>query len=375
MQPPLLSRLPWFSLLATMVLVIAGLAGIARGDDLYGGPPMLVRQLVWVAISAVVLAVAAAVPYRRLRPWAYPALLLSLVLLVLVLLMPARNGSRSWFALGPFTIQPSEFAKLACVLAIGRYLVSTRRIGSLRGLIIPLLLTLPVVVLVLREPDLGTATIFLPMLFAMLYAAGARTWHLAAIVLAGAMAMPLLWNELSAEQRSRITAVFRQRDGGKPARGDDYHLHQSKQVIALGGVWGSDLAGMPLAESEAYHLPAARTDFVFCLVAERWGITGAAGVLVAYFTLIAGALRIGAGTDDPFGRLLCVGIATWLGTQVVINTGMTVGLVPITGITLPLLSYGGSSMVATSAAIGLIVNVAVRPGFEVRAPFSLARAA
>jgi len=357
------------------VLVLAGLAGIARGDDLYGGSPMLVRQLVWVAISAIVMAGSAAVPYRQLRGWAYPALLLALVLLVLVLLMPARNGSRSWFALGPFTFQPSEFAKLACVLAISRYLVSTRRAGSLRGLFVPLLMTLPVVVLVLREPDLGTATIFLPMLFAMLYASGARTWHLAAVVLAGAISLPFLWTELSAEQRSRITAVFRQRDGGAPAKGDDYHLHQSKQVIALGGVWGSDLAGMPLAESEAYHLPAARTDFVFCLVAERWGIAGAAGVLIAYFILIAGTLRIGTATDDPFGRLICVGIATWLGAQVVINTGMTVGLVPITGITLPLLSYGGSSMVATCAAIGLVVNVAIRPGFEARAPFSVSRMA
>jgi cell division protein FtsW (lipid II flippase) len=368
---PLLNRLPWFSLLATIVLVLAGLAGIARGDDLYGGSPMLTRQLVWVVISTVVLAISATVPYRRLRDWSYPALLAALILLVLVLLMPARNGSRSWFALGPFTFQPSEFAKLACVLAVGRYLVSARRVASLWGLVVPLLMTLPIVFLVLREPDLGTATIFLPVLFAMLFAAGARTWHLAAIVLAGAIAMPLLWNEMSAEQRSRITAVFRQQDGGTPAKGDDYHLHQSKQVIALGGVWGSDLAGMPLAESEAYHLPAARTDFVFCLVAERWGIGGAVGVLLAYFVLIAGALQIGAGTDDPFGRLICVGIATWLGTQVIINTGMTVGLVPITGITLPLLSYGGSSMVATCAAIGLVINVAIRPGFEVRAPFSM----
>ena len=368
---PLLAQLPWFSLLATILLVLAGLAGIARGDDLSTGTPLLVRQLVWVAISTIVLAGSAAFPYRRLRSWAYPALLAAIVLLVLVLLMPARNGSRSWFALGPFTFQPSEFTKLAFVLALGRCLVATHRIHTLRGLILPVLITIPAVVLVLREPDLGTASIFFPVLFAMLYAAGAKTWHLAAVVIAGTLALPVVWTELSAEQKSRITAVFRQRDGGAPAKGDDYHLHQSKQVIALGGVWGSDLAGMPLAEAEAYHLPAARTDFVFCLVAERWGIGGAAGVLVAYFVLIAGALRIAAATNDPFGRLICVGVAAWIGTQVLINTGMTVGLVPITGITLPLLSYGGSSMVATCAAIGLVINVAIRPAFEVRAPFSL----
>jgi rod shape determining protein RodA len=146
--------------------------------------------------------------------------------------------------------------------------------------------------------------------------------------------------------------------------------HQSKQVIALGGVWGSDLAGMPVAELEAYHLPAARTDFIYCLIGERWGIAGTSGVLLAYFVLIAGILRVAGKTEEPFGRLVCVGVAAWLGSQAVINTGMTVGLVPITGITLPLVSYGGSSMVATGLAIGLVVSVAVRPGFEVRTPFS-----
>jgi rod shape determining protein RodA len=358
-----------------MLLVIAGLGGIARGDELYGGSVMFPRQLVWVVISAAALGAAAAVPYRKLRTWAYPALLAALALLVFVLLMPPRNGSRSWFAIGSFTFQPSEFAKLAYVLAISRYLMSSRRLHSLRGIIVPLLITLPAIVLVLREPDLGTASIFLPVLFAMLFAAGAKTWHLATVVLLGAASLPFLWTELNVEQKSRITAVFRQHDGGAPARGDDYHLHQSKQVIALGSVWGSDMAGMPLAEADAYHLPAARTDFVFCLVAERWGSPGALGVLLAYFVLICGTLRIGSGTDDPFGRLVCVGVAAWLGTQVVINTGMTVGLMPITGITLPLMSYGGSSMVATCLAIGLVVNVAIRPGFEVRAPFAITQRA
>ena len=238
---------------------------------------MLARQLVWVVISTLVLAIAAAVPYRRLRDWSYPALLAALVLLVLVLLMPARNGSRSWFALGPFTFQPSEFAKLACVLAVSRYLVSARRVAQPVGFRRSAVMTLPIVVLVLREPDLGTATIFLPVLFAMLYAAGAGRGIWPPSFWRGRSRCRFCGTRLNAEQRSRITAVFRQHDGGTPAKGDDYHLHQSKQVIALGGVWGSDLAGMPLAESEAYHLPAARTDFVFCLVAERWGIGGARG--------------------------------------------------------------------------------------------------
>ncbi len=235
----ILERLPWCSLLAASLLVVAGLGGIARGDELYGGSGLLARQLVWVTVSVIALTVSAVVPYRKWKAWSYPALAVSMGLLVLVLLMPARNGSRSWFALGPFTFQPSEFAKIAYVLAVSRFVMSARRVERAWGLVAPLLITGPVVLLVLKEPDLGTASIFLPVLFAMLYAAGARASHLAAIVAIGAASLPFLWSEMNAEQKSRITAVFRQRDGGQPARGDDYHLHQSKQVIALGGVWGA----------------------------------------------------------------------------------------------------------------------------------------
>lgn len=360
-----LSRLPWPLLAATVGLAIAGLAGLGRGDELYGDSGIATRQLIWFFLAVTSLAAATIVPYRRLRTWAYPLMLGCLVLLTLVLLTPPRNGSRSWFAIGPLTFQPSEFAKLAYVLALSRYLMYARHHRTFLGLLVPFALTLPLIGLILREPDLGTASIFLPVLFCMLFAAGARARHLGMIVVIGVAATPLMWRQLNAEQRSRITATFRQHDGGGPLKGDEYHLHQSKQMLALGNVWGSDLVGMTAASAEAYHLPAARTDFVFCLVGERWGVWGAAIVLLSYATLVGMSLVIGARTDDPFGRLICVGIGAWLGTQAVINTGMTVGLVPITGITLPLMSYGGSSLLSTSLAIGLVINVALRPGYDV----------
>jgi cell division protein FtsW (lipid II flippase) len=360
-----ITRLPWATVLAMVVLLGAGLGGLARGDELYAGGSLMTRQIVWIVVGCGALVAATLVPYRRLRTWAYPLMFLCLILLALVLLGTPRNGSRSWFALGPMTFQPSEFAKLAYVLALSRYLMFARNHRSLSGLAVPFALTLPTIALILREPDLGTASVFLPVLFAMLFAAGARVRHLAVVVLLGAAALPILWSGLNAEQRSRITSTFRQVDGGLPRKGDEYHLHQSKQVLSLGAIWGSDLAGMPVAEAEAYHLPAARTDFVFCLIGERWGVWGAWGVLGAYLLLIGGALRVGMRTDEPFGRLLCVGVATWLGTQVIINSGMTVGLLPITGITLPLMSYGGSSLVSTCLAIGLVINVSLRPGYEV----------
>jgi cell division protein FtsW (lipid II flippase) len=130
-------------------------------------------------------------------------------------------------------------------------------------------------------------------------------------------------------------------------------------------LWGSEAGGLRIDDPAAYHLPAARTDFIFCLIAERWGLFGAAFTLLLYAVLYARGLMIAAATHEPFGRLLAVGIVALLAVQTIINTGMTVGLMPITGLTLPLVSYGGSSLLATSAALGLLINIGMRPGYEI----------
>jgi cell division protein FtsW (lipid II flippase) len=196
-----------------------------------------------------------------------------------LMLMPARNGAHRWIPLGVMYFQPSELAKVAFLLTLAHYLMYRRNYRTLAGLLPPFVLTLVPVGLILREPDLGTSLVFIPVLFSMLFAAGARPRHLAFVVLLGVACLPLLWLGMSAEQKSRVVTLFVQRDGGPAPRGDGYHLHQSKQVLALGGVWGSELAGMTLDDPMAYHLPAGRTDFVFCLVGERWGLAGAIATL------------------------------------------------------------------------------------------------
>ena len=183
----------------------------------------------------------------------------------------------------------------------------------------------------------------------------------------------MLWLGMNVEQKSRVVSLLTQVEKGPAPRGDGYHLFQSKRMLSLGGTWGSDLAGMPVDDPAAYHLPAARTDFVFCLIGERFGLIGSLLTLATYAVLIIKGLSIAASTREPFGRLLATGIVTLLATQAIINTGMTVGLMPITGMTLPLVSYGGSSLVATAIALGLLINVAIRPGYEVTAePFRFA---
>jgi cell division protein FtsW (lipid II flippase) len=359
------ARLPWMVPCCAAALVAAGLTGILRGDELTGAGRFFPRQVVWVVLAAPVMIGATLLPYRRLRELSYPVFGTCLVGLVAVYICPPRNYAQRWIPLGFADLQPSEPAKLAYILALAHYLMHRRNYRRLTGLVVPFLMTAVPMVLILKEPDLGTSLLFFPVLFAMLFAAGARLRHLAAVTVLGVAFLPALWSIMSGEQRSRITALFTQQDGGPAPEGDGYHQHQSKQVLALGGLWGSRVAGMPLSDPLAYHLPACRTDFIYCLVGERWGLAGAAAVLCLYLVLFARGLAIAAATHEPYGRLIAVGIVTLLAAQLIINAGMTVGLMPVTGLTLPLMSYGGSSLLTTGLALGLLMNVGLRPGYEV----------
>ncbi|MBM82116.1 MAG: cell cycle protein [Planctomycetaceae bacterium] len=361
----MLQRLPWTILITAIALMLAGLLGIERGDDLSGIGQLRSRQLVWIILSVPVMFAAIVVPYRRLRPMSYSLFLASLVLLVAVFFTRPINGARCWIPLGFMNFQPSELAKLAYILSLAHYLMYRQNYRRFTGLLVPFFLTLVPLGLILAEPDLGTALLFMPVLFSMLFASGARPRHLAFVIMLGIAISPLLWMKLNPEQKSRIVSVFRQQDGGATPTGDGFHLHQSKRVLALGGVWGSAVTGMPTDQPRAYLLPAARTDFVFCLIGERYGLIGCAAVFSLYLILFGRGLWIAAATREPFGRLVAVGIVSLLASQTIINTGMTVGLMPITGITLPLMSYGGSSLLFTCLALGLLMNIGMRPGYEI----------
>jgi len=345
--------------------MIIGFVAIARSDELAGGGPFLRRQMVW-SVLAIVAALAAAVPNYRVFGRTSPALYaVALGLLVAVYFFPAVNGARRWIRLGPIGVQPSDLAKVALVLVLARCLMYRTDLRRLRGLVAPVGLTLLPALLVVGEPDLGTALVFVPVLFVMLFVAGARARHLAGLALTGACLLPALWGQMSLEQQTRVTSLFDQAGPNETARGDAYHLRQAKQVMALGGWCGSLVAGQAVDDPGAYHLPEARSDFILCVVGERMGLVGIAVVLGLYGLFIGRGLAIAEATREPFARLAAAGLVTLVAVQAGVNTAMTVGLLPITGLSLPWISYGGSGLVTAGIIVGLLVSLAVRPGYEV----------
>lgn len=357
-------RPPWTLLGCVLLLMALGVTGIARGDELAGGVKFHERQLIWITLGLPVLAAASFFNYRRLSGIAPILFGLNILLLLAVYFFPPVKGSQRWIPLGPISFQPSESVKILFILVLAEHLRHRENYRTFLGLIPPFLMALIPVALILKEPDLGTSLLFLPVLFAMLFAAGARPRHLFSIGLLGCLAVPMLWMLMSGEQKSRVTALFLQRDGGAAPTGDGYHLHQSKQVLSLGKLWGSELTGEIVENPNAYHLPAAQTDFVFCMIGERWGFCGCCLTLGLLLLLFARGLAVASLTREPFGRLIAVGVVALLATQTIINSGMTVGLMPVTGLTLPLVSYGGASMLTTCLSLGLLISTGLHRRYD-----------
>lgn len=359
-------RMPWGIAVTCLLITGLGLCGLLRADELYGRTQLFERQIVWLILAFPTMLAVAFSPQWLLRQLSVPGYAVTLLLLAVTLLMPPINGSRRWIPLGFLDLQASEPARIAFVLVLSVYLMHRENHRTVFGLIPPLLLAIFPMILIIREPDLDTALLYVPVLGATLFAAGARVKHLLVAMTLALACVPVLWTQMSAEQQSRIVSLFTQRDGGLAPAGDGFHLHQSKQVLALGGFWGSlNQPDAPLDDSAAWQLPASRTDFIFVMIGERYGFPGCAAVLLLYLYLVWKGVQTAAATRDPFGRLAIVGVTTLMSTQVLLNTGMTVGLLPITGTPLPLCSYGGSSLVTTYAAVGIVMNVAMSRQYDV----------
>lgn len=325
--------------------------------------------------------------YRRFGQFGYWIFTVVLFLLVSLLVskyvveLPfarPRQGTYRWISVrGLPSIQPSEFCKLAYVIALAWYLRYRSNYRRFEALIGPFALTLLPMVLILPEPDLGTVILMMPILFTMLFVAGAKVKHLLLIVLMALIISPFLWFKIRPYQRIRISGMLlqnawlREKAEKHPWLGEalvgtrfserqwkndwGWHLISSKYAVASGGATGYGFRRGPFVK---YNFLAARhNDFIFPVIAHQWGFLGSLVTLGLYVVVVICGLEIAASNTDPFGRLLAVGIVAIFVVEVLINVSMTVGLMPITGLTLPLVSYGGSSLVVSLMCVGMLNNI------------------
>lgn len=360
----------WMVLGSAFLLAALGIYSInlSSGFDARGLSGLALRQVIYMSVGVAAMACAALPHYRRFGPLAWPALGCSLVLLMFLLvpfvpsaLVTPRNGARAWIDLGPISLQPAEFAKVAYILALARYLRFRKNIRSFAGFIPPAMITFVPVVLIVLQPDLGSALLFVPALFAVLVAAGARLKHIMLVVALGLVLAPLSYPFLLPHQKERINAMVRQVQGDTSKA--DTTQYQSLKAITLVGAGG--IAGLDAEHSRAVidfnDLPEQHNDMIFAVIANRFGFLGGLATLGLYLTFIAGGLLAAARCKDPFGRLVAVGVVSFIASQAVVNIGVVLGLVPVVGITLPFVSYGGSSMLSCFIGAGLLANVAMRP--------------
>jgi rod shape determining protein RodA len=351
----------WPALAVALLLFGAGLACIEQAILFDSGSwigSYAGRQLVYGFAGLVVLVGMLLPHYRTFERIAYPLYAAALVLLVFTALFGVtKNNARRWIDLGPVLLQPSELMKIALLLALARTLRHPRR-RRVEAFFLACGLTLVAVVLVVRQPDLGTALLYLPVLGALLLLSGYSWKLLGGLALLAVVSIPpVVIFGLKDYQRTRVL-TFLHPERQDPA-GSGFHLDGSLTAVGSGGLAGAEDPEQLLFTLS--RVPERHTDFVFSVVGASWGLVGTLLVLLGYALLAGLLLRIALGTREPFGRLLTAGVAVLLAFQAAVNIAMTVGLAPITGMTLPFMSYGGSSLVTSFAALGLALNVSARP--------------
>lgn len=389
-------------LAATMALIAVGIAAIyAVGHPADADPAAIgkfadnwKKQIIFAIVSFAGFIAVNLVNYRRLGAisyWLYGGILVLLAMLLFsryvieLPFMQPRNLAHWWItvsigALELPSVQPSEFCKIIYILALAWYLRYRSNYRRFKALVGPFALTLLPMALILKEPDLGTVMLMMPILFTMLFVAGAKVKHLIVIILMALMVSPLMWFRMRAYQRTRISSVLLQNEwiqevtqkndaigmllvGEKFSKRKwendwGYQLLRSKYAIASGGENFCSGYGFRRGPFLKYNFLGERhNDFVFAAIVHQWGLWGAIGLFGLYAVIVACAMEIAQNNTDPFARLLAVGIAAMFAVEVIVNIGMTLGLMPITGLTLPLVSYGGSSLLVSMIAIGLLNNV------------------
>lgn len=313
------------------------------------------RQIVWVILGGGLYALAAFYDYRRLRAIA-PALYAGMILMLVAVPLIGHTalGARRWLAVAGFPLEPSELSKLILVVVMAAYLSRWERV-SWKVFAGAVALVAAPASLVLVQPDLGTTIVLLAVTAGVLFLGGARPAQLVSVIAAGVAAIPVMPHLLHGYQRQRLEIFL---DPSKDPLGAGYNLLQARIAVGSGGVFGRGwLHGL---QGQLGFVPERATDFVFASFAEEFGLLGSLVLLTLFGTLLIRLLRSGTVAPDRFGELLAGGVFCMVFVQVVQNAGMNIGLLPIAGIPLPLISYGGSATISTLAALGLVQSVTLR---------------
>jgi len=344
---------------AILALCLIGLAQIYSATSTAAGASSIFYTQIWaILLGFVALLVALTIDYRSLADKSHFLYIAIIAALIGVLVFGVvRGGSRRWIDLGPMNLQPSEFAKATLALVLAKFFGESRRGAITRGdFLIAAAITAVPLLLIMQQPDLGTAVTLVPVLFAAAYVAGMPMRIFGILALAGVLAAPIAWKfALQDYQKERISTFI---NPSQDARGAGYQQIQARITVGSGGPWGKGFTEG--TQGQLRFLPVAHNDFIFSVLAEEQGFAGVIVVLGLYLFVILRSIESARLAKDRLGAYLVLGVLASFTFQVIYNITMSAGLEPVKGLTLPLMSYGGSSMIATLAGFGLILNVRMR---------------
>ncbi|MDY6972279.1 MAG: rod shape-determining protein RodA [Thermodesulfobacteriota bacterium] len=357
----LIQNFDW--ILLVLLLLLAAISILNLYSATYpirdvGGSQVFIKQIYWFLIGFTVLLLMTTFNYYALERLAYPAYFFTIALLVAVLFLgKVTSGSQRWLSLGPLSFQPSEAAKITLVIVLAKFFSERggNQVYRLRDLWQPFVLIGIPGFLILREPDLGTALLLVVVSLSVIVFARVKWQSLVILVMSLPSVAPFIWINLKEYQQMRILTFLRP---DMDPLGSGYHINQSKIAIGSGQFWGKGF--LEGTQTRLHFLPEQHTDFAFSVLAEEWGFVGSVFLLLLYLFLILWGLNIAKSSKDKFGSIMAIGIVSIVFWEVVINVGMVTGLLPVVGIPLLLFSYGGSSLISTMAAMGLLMNISMR---------------
>jgi len=348
------------ALLACFGLAMAYSNSASGGGDILAGGSVFLRGLMWAGIALVVFIAATAFDYHWLKTFAWPLYVAQLGLLVLTLVIGSGTGGSSrWVSILGLQFQFSEIAKILMIVVLANYLSARQgSLGSLWSILGACVLVGPPLLLVLMQPDLGTSLVFAAILLGMLFMSGASLKWLGVLFGAGLAAMPLIWTYILKDyQKERLTAFLNPLGD---IQGSGYQLYQSQIAVGSGGLFGKGLTNG--TQNALDFLPVQNTDFVFAILGEELGFIGGLAVIGLFVALIWRLLTCAWRSKDPFGTMFGCGVAAMILFQLVVNIGMVIGLMPITGIPLPFITHGGASLISIAAGLGILESINIRQG-------------